>query len=101
MAFDKPITIQRIDEYTEKWSDLWSLHAEVNKAKASEYNGAANETKRTLTFTVRFAKPLEVIAYNMGLYRIMFDGVAFNINDYDDFMLEHKTIRLTAVSEYV
>ncbi len=101
MIFDKTIIIQKVDEKTEEWSDVWTLHASVNKAKASEYNGAAVATKRTLTFTVRYAKPLETIAYHMGLYRILFDGVVFNINDFDDFMLNHQTIKLTAVSEYV
>ena len=100
MIFDKPISIQRIDENTEEWFDVWKLHASVNKSKASEYNAAAVETKRTLTFTIRYARPLETIAYNMGLYRIVFEGVVFNINDFDDFMLSHQTIKLTAVSEY-
>ena len=100
MIFDKPIVIQKIDENTEEWFDVWNLHASVNKSKATEYNAAAAESKRTLTFTVRYARPLETIAYNMGLYRIVFEGVVFNINDFDDFMLSHQTIKLTAVSEY-
>lgn len=100
MIFDKPIIIQKINEDTEEWVDVWRLHASVNKSKASEYNAAAVETKRTLTFTVRYARPLETIAYNMGLYRIVFGGVVFNINDFDDYMLNHQTIKLTAVSEY-
>ncbi len=100
MIFDKPITIQEVDVATEEWFDKWKLHASVNKSKATEYNAAAVETKRTLTFTVRYARPLETIAYNMGMYRIVFEGVAFNINDFDDFMLSHQTIKLTAVSEY-
>lgn len=100
MIFDKPIIIQKIDENTEEWFDVWTLHASVNKSKASEYNAAGVETKRTLTFTVRYARPLETIAYNMGLYRIVFGGIVFNINDFDDYMLSHQTIRFTAVSEY-
>lgn len=100
MIFDKPIVIQKIDENTEEWFDVWNLHTSVNKSKATEYNAAAVESKRTLTFTVRYARPLETIAYNMGLYRIVFEGVVFNINDFDDFMLSHQTIKLTAVSEY-
>ena len=101
MRFDKKIIIQKINEATEEWSDVWTLHAAINKAKATEYSGAATETKRTLTFTVRFATPLTVIAYQTSAFRIVFDGVVFNITDFDDFMLEHKTIRFTGVSEYV
>lgn len=100
MIFDKPIVIQKVNEDTEEWFDVWKLHAAVNKSKASEYNAAGVETRRTLTFTVRYARPLEMIAYNMGLYRIVFGGIVFNINDFDDYMLSHQTIRFTAVSEY-
>jgi head-tail adaptor len=100
MIFDNPIIIQKINEDSEEWIDVWKLHASINKSKASEYNAAGVETRRTLTFTVRYARPLETIAYNMGLYRIVFGGVVFNINDFDDYMLSHQTIRFTAVSEY-
>lgn len=104
MRFDKKIIIQKVDEATELWSDVWTLHAAVNNAntsKTAEYSGAAIETKRILTFTVRFAAPLNAIAYQTSAFRILFEGVVFNITNFDDFMLEHKTIRFTGVSEYV
>jgi head-tail adaptor len=39
--FDRPITLQKIDEITEKWTDVYKLHAQINKAKAdNEYLNA-------------------------------------------------------------
>lgn len=99
-VFDKPIVIQKRDEKTELWTDVWSLHARVNKSSNdNEYlNGGAIQGKRNLTFTVRYFKALEDVSYNIQNYRIMFDNVPFDIKDYDDFMLAHKKVELSAES---
>ena len=98
--FDRPITIQKIDESTEDWSDVFALHACINKSKSdSEYlNAGAVQGKKTLVFEVRFFKDLEDISFNTQLYRIVYQGVPYNITDYDDFMLSHKTVKLLGVS---
>ena len=31
-TYDKPISIQRINEATEDWEDVYKLHAYINKA---------------------------------------------------------------------
>lgn len=99
MIYDKPITIQKIDKSTEAWSDLYNLHARVNKSSGSEYlNAGANQSKATLVFEVRFFKELEDINYKRGSYRIVYRGRPFNITDYDDFQEEHKTVKLLGVS---
>lgn len=99
MPFDKPITIQQIDPATEKWTDLYKLHANVNKSNGSEYlNAGANQSKATLVFDVRYFKDLENIQYDRGSYRIDYRGRYFNITDYDDFKEEHKTVKLLGVS---
>lgn len=98
MVFDKPIIIQKITE-DETWIDYISLHANINKTKQSEYlNSGAIQSKRTLTFTIRYSSNLEDIAYNTQMYRIVYKGNPFDINDYDDFQLLHKTIKLVGVS---
>lgn len=99
-VFDKPIIIQKRDEKTEKWVDMWSIHSRVNKSKGDdEYlNGGAVQGKRSLTFEVRYFKALEDIGYNIQNYRIVFDAIPFDIKDYDDFMLNHKAVKLSAVS---
>lgn len=98
MVFDKPIIIQKISN-DETWIDFLSLHASINKTKQSEYlNSGAIQSKRTLTFTIRYFSILEDIAYNTQMYRIVYKGNSFDINDYDDFQLLHKTIKLVGVS---
>ena len=99
MAFDKPITIQKIDEDTELWVDAYKPHAYVNKSNGSEYlNAGANQSKMTLVFEVRYFKQLEAIQYDRGLYRIIYRGRYFNITDYDDYLEKHQTVKLLGVS---
>lgn len=99
-VFDRPIIIQKINELTEAWEDLYSVHASINKAKNdNEYlNAGAIQAKRTLVFEVRYFKDLEDISLNTQLYRIVYQGVPYNIGDYDDFMLSHKTVSFLGVS---
>lgn len=99
-VFDKPIVIQKIDEKTEKWTDLYTPHASINKAKSdSEYLGSgATQSKKTLVFEVRYFKALEDIDLNTQRYRIVYQGIPYNIGDYDDYMLKHKTVKILGVS---
>ena len=99
-VFDRPITIQKIDEGTETWIDVYKVHASINKPKTDkEYlNAGAIQAKRTLAFEVRYFKDLEDISYNLQSYRVVYQGVPFNITDYDDFMLNHKTVKIVGVS---
>lgn len=98
--FDRPIVIQKIDESTENWSDVFTPHASINKSKSdNEYlNAGAVQGKKTLVFEVRYFGDLEDIEFNTQLYRIVYQGVPYDIKDYDDFMLQHKTVKLLGVS---
>lgn len=99
MTYDKPIVIQKRDEATEQWSNLWSLHARVNKTVGSEFvQGGANQSESTKTFEVRYFTALQDVDYNRGLYRIVYKGVNYNIVDYDDYMERHKAVTLEGVS---
>lgn len=99
MTYDRPITIQKIDEESETWSDLWSLHARVNKTTGSEFvEAGANQSQSTKTFELRYFAALEDVDYNRGLYRIIYRGHTFNIVDYDDYMESHQVVKLKAVS---
>ena len=99
-TYDRPISIQRINEATEIWSDVYKVHASVNKSKAhDEYlSGGAVQAKENLVFEVRYFAGLEEIRLNTQLYRIVYQGVPYDIGDYDDFMLQHKTVKLLGVS---
>lgn len=101
MVYDKPIIIQKRNEDTEKWEDLFDkpLHAKVNKSGGSEYlNAGANQSRSNRVFEVRYLKALEDIDDNRGLYRLIYRGRFYNITDYDDYLEEHKTIKLLGVS---
>jgi SPP1 family predicted phage head-tail adaptor len=99
-VFDKVIEIQTIDEMSETWTTKYNLHAYINKAKANnEYlNAGAIQSQRALTFEVRYFKALEDIANNTQCYRILFNDITYNIEDYDDYMLTHKSIKMLGVS---
>lgn len=95
MIFDKPIIIQKIDEDTEKWTDLLRLRASINKSKGSEYlSSGAIQSTRELVFSIRYCPPLKDIPLNTQLYRIIYDSVIYDVMDYDDFMEKHKIIKL-------
>ena len=98
--FDRPIIIQKINELTEDWEDVYKLHAAINKAKANnEYlNAGAIQGKISIVFEVRFFKNLESISNDMQSYRIIYDGTPYNIIDYDDYKFLHKTVKLSGVS---
>lgn len=95
MRYDKLITLQQQDEQTEQWSDVQRLHARVNKAGGgSEFDAGADQYNLTLTFELRHSKTLEAIRYNPQAYRVLYRGHTFKISDYDDYMEQHRTIRL-------
>lgn len=98
--FDRPITIQKINELTEEWEDVFKAHASINKTKSdNEYLSAgAVQGKKNLTFEVRYFAAIEDIDSNKQLYRIVYKKIPFNIVDYDDFMLQHKTVKISGVS---
>ena len=99
-CFDKPITIQKIDEVTELWQDAYVVHASINKTKTdSQYLAdGATRTQKNLTFEVRYFKALEAVGLNFQGYRIMYNNTPFSIEDYDDYMQQHKTVKLVGVS---
>lgn len=98
--YDRPITIQKQDKTTELWEDLYTVHAKINKASNDNtYLGSgASQSKRNLTFEIRFFKGLEAMDLDRQYYRIIYQGEPYNVVDYDDFMLKHKTVKILGVS---
>lgn len=95
-----PVKIQRLDPKTEEWSDHLHLHAlQVNKSGGGEsFAAGADQYHPRLTFTLRWCRELEAIRYNTQEHRIMYQGHAFNIQDYDDYMEQHITVLLVGVA---
>jgi SPP1 family predicted phage head-tail adaptor len=98
--YDRPVSIQRINDDTEQWETVFTVHASINKAKTDdEYlNAGAIQAKKNLIFEVRYFADLEDIGLNLQTYRLVYMGVPYNIGDYDDYMLQHKTVKLLGVS---
>lgn len=100
--YDKPIIIQKLNELTETWENVFEkpIHARINKAKSdSEYlNAGAIQGKKTRVFEVRYFAELEDIDENKQLYRIVYRDIPYDIKDYDDYMEQHKTIKLLGES---
>lgn len=95
MTYDKRITIQAQDQETEEWADKWTLHARVNKTGGGQaLSAGADQYRATLTFEVRYFKALEELRYNPQPFRVMYRGHSFKLTDYDDFMEQHRTVKL-------
>ena len=95
MTYDKPITIQVQDPETEQWTDKLRLHAMVNKTGGGQaLNAGADQYRVSLTFEVRYVRLLEDVAYNTQPYRILYRGRTFKVVDYDDYMEQHRTVKL-------
>lgn len=95
MTYNRLITIQQQDLKTEEWTDLWHLHARVNKTGGGQMlNAGADQYKASLTFEVRFFSALEGIKFNPQPFRIVYEGHTFKLVDYDDFMERHRTVKL-------
>ena len=99
-TYDRPIVIQKQDTTTEQWADLYKVHAKINKASNDNaYLGSgASQSKRSLTFQIRYFKGLDDMDINRQLYRIVYRGEMFNITDYDDYMLKHMNVKILGVS---
>lgn len=97
MKYDKPIRIEVQDPESEVWTDAFgkNLHANVNKTVGgSKESAGAGQYKATLTFKLRYTKKLEDLAYNPQPFRIIYRGRAFKVTDYDDYMEQHREIKL-------
>ena len=95
-----PVTIQHLDPETEEWSDLLRLHAlKVNKTGGGEiFTAGAEQYHPRLTFTFRWCKALENVAYDTQMHRIVYRGRVFDIQDHDDYMEQHREIKLVGVA---
>lgn len=95
MVYDKPIVVQVQDPGTEAWSDALRLHARVNKTGGGvAFNAGADQYRATLTFEVRWCKPLDDLRFRLQPLRILYRGHTFRVTDMDDFMEQHRTVKM-------
>ena len=94
-VYDKPITIQVQDLESEQWGDSLRLHAQVNKTGGgTSYEAGADQYHVSLTFKVRYCAALDVLRYGPQPFRVLYRGHTFKVTDYDDFMEQHKEVKL-------
>ena len=102
MTYNKPITLRKYDEEAKEWSDAGVLHARINKTGGSEYLGSgAFQSTATLTFDVRYSPLVAGIFLNTQLYRVRYAGAEYDVQDYDDYEEQHRTVRLLGVARGV
>lgn len=98
MIFDKPIMILKEDE-NGIYNKLQGLHAQVNTATSKDtVTGNSERFKVTLNFTVRYCNIVGKIIKNVETYHILYNNVEYYITGYDDFMQQHRTVKLVGVS---
>ena len=96
MTYDKPIVIQTQDPDTEQWTDALKLHARVNKTGGGTSLAAgADQYHVRLTFELRYVSALQRIAYGVQPFRVVYRGHTFRAIDYDDYLEQHLTVKLT------
>ena len=49
-------------------------------------------------FEVRYCPPLKEIEFNTSLYRVVYNGMTYNVTDYDDYMERHINVKLVGLS---
>lgn len=102
MTYNLPIMLIRYDEEAREWKDDALLHARINKTGGSEYWGSgAYQSKATLTFEVRYSPKVAPIFLNTQLYRIRYNGAEYDIEDVDDYLQQHRTLKISGVARGV
>ena len=100
--YDKIVVLQKYDEDIDGYanvSGIPSLHAHINPAGFSteKYEGKAMQDDVPFDFFLRYNSTLAAIVLRPQLYRILWNGEAFDITGADDYQLQHKEIRLRGV----
>lgn len=92
-TYSLPITLLKADE-NEDFKPWIRLHASINKPRQDdEYMKAgAIQNKRYLRFDIRYFSALKDVFASQQNYRILYDGVEYNITSMDDFKLQHRTV---------
>ena len=94
-VYNKPITIQKLNNDTEVWYDYYLTHAEINKTSGREYFSAAtNVTAATYNFTTRYCSLLEDVQFNTSHYRIVYNKKVFDIINIDNKNLKNHEITI-------
>lgn len=99
MRYIHMIDLEYLSPDSAEWTPIARLHAAVNKSSGKEYlSGGAIQSQGTLVFTTRYSKRLAEIRLATQRYRVRYEGALYKVQDYDDYLEAHKTIKLLGVS---
>ena len=92
-----PVLLQRLDTETEEWLEVKRLHAvQVNRSAGTEsFDSAAGQYHLRLGFRFAWSKVVEAIRFSPQHYRLIYNGQAFGVLDYDDYMESHLYVTIT------
>lgn len=94
-VYDRPVFLQKQDENTELWETKAKIYCCINKYSGTEnFSAGADQYHAKLTFETRYFSALEDVRYQTQLYRLIYNGHTFNILDYDDFMEQHREVKI-------
>lgn len=102
MTYNLPIMLIKYNDSSNEWEDVALLHARINKTGGSEnWSSGAYQSRATLTFEVRYSPVVASIFLNTQLYRIRYNGAEFDVEDVDDYLQQHRTLKIVGVARGV
>ncbi|MEG0376353.1 MAG: hypothetical protein RR672_12040, partial [Raoultibacter sp.] len=95
---DKPITIELYNEDTSEWSHYAKAYASINKDTKGRSEGDTEDLTERLVFSVRYFQKLFEVRKNLKAYRIVYAGIPFAVDGYDDYMEMHRVVKITGAA---
>lgn len=97
-SYNIPITIEKMDKQTEKYSEYYSCRAKVNKVGGKEYeNASSNISSSTFDFRIRYMHKIEEILFNTEIYRVKYNDRYFDIQNVDRFEESTTDVKIRGV----
>ncbi|MFR9168698.1 MAG: hypothetical protein ACLVKI_08490 [Gordonibacter urolithinfaciens] len=99
MSAGDPILIMKLNPETEEFEPYCRAHIiDENKARSDESTeGRGQSTMAVISFRLRWSRMLAPIEFAMEEYRLVWRGHEFDIQGFDDFMHQHRKIKITGV----
>lgn len=100
MSAGDPIEVLRLNRDTEEYEPYLRTHIiDENKARSEVSTaGRGQNSGAIITFRLRWSRMIAPIEFAMEEYRLVWRGREFDIDDFDDFMHQHRKVKITGVS---
>ena len=88
-------SVDRFGNHTNSWEDYFTCHAFADTWQREESGDEVMKAAESLTFTCRYCPELSVVT-STG-YRILFNGMAYDILSVDHMNYDRRSIKYKAV----